>query len=316
MNKRICMCCGRPIINDNSSNWHTSCIEKMFGTKELPVIDIDEVTEQKYIDLNITSGNALTGVQKKFSFDFSSSTSSKRKTVHYETFQHIIKTASKDMPLLPEWEWIGMSLARICNIKTVDFALYTLKDKSNIFICKRFDRITSDNQCKKIPVEDFAQLSNTLTENKYRGSYERCYQSVISKYSSYKTVDAINFFRIVFFSYLIGNTDMHLKNFSLYSTDSKHYTLSPAYDLLPVLMVFNQQDMALTINGKQRNITKNDFKKFAAKLDINEIITNKIMDEIINKKSEIVDFIQNTEVISLEDKERFISLVENRISIL
>ena len=112
----------------------------------------------------------------------------------------------------------------------------------------------------------FCQLDLRLTQDKYRRSYERSVK-VIRRYSSRPGLDLSELFLCLVFCSLTGNSDMHLKNFSLIETspESGVYVLSPAYDLLPVnvLMPEDKEEFALTMNGKKTHLRRNDFLLFA-----------------------------------------------------
>ena len=298
----ICLYCGKS-LNNSLFDWHNSCIKKMFNSSKLPNLDFNE---DKIIEENIGQGNTVTGVQKKFSLQ--KNVKASRKTVSILNCEYIVKTPQESLPNITMFEWIGMKLASICNIKTVECGLIKYND-DYLYITKRIDRLNG----KKIPMEDFCQLSNTQTEYKYSGSYEKCYKNVIKEYSSYETVDKIKFYRLLLFSYIIGNTDMHLKNFSLFEKDGR-YQLTPAYDLVPVLMVFNQEDMALTLNGKTKNLTKNDFYKFGQYLGIETRIITQINKEICDKKGEMFDFINKTDL-SQDNKEKFIDFISKKMAL-
>lgn len=298
----ICLCCGKP-LKDTSNYWHPTCIRKMFNSSKIPSF---ELNENKIIEDNVGQGNTVTGVQKKFSLE--TSVKKSRKTVSVLNHEYIVKTPQESMPNVTLFEWIGMKLASICGINTVECGLIKYND-NYLYITKRIDR----NNGKKIPMEDFCQLSNTQTEYKYNGSYERCYKSVIKKYSSYETIDKIRFFQLLLFSYIIGNTDMHLKNFSLYEIDNK-YQLTPAYDLVPVLMVFHQEEMALTLNGKNTKLTKNDFVKFGERIGIEKRIILQINKEMCDKKEKIFDFIRQTDL-TKEEKIKFIQFISDKIEL-
>lgn len=298
---KLCLCCGRE-LNNIEFDWHPSCIKKMFGSSKIPNLDFDE---DEIIEDNIGNGNTITGVQKKFSLDINVRKS--RKTVAILNSEYIVKTEQESLPNIVLFEWIGMKLAEICGIETVECGVLK-KDNSYLFITKRIDRING----RKIAMEDFCQLSNTQTEYKYNGSYERCYKNVIEKYSNYQTIDKMKFYRLLVFSYIIGNTDMHLKNFSLFEIDDK-YRLSPAYDLVPVLMVFKQEEMALTLNGKSKNLAVNDFLKFGSYLGIEERLILQINKEVYDKRDKICEFIKKTEL-NDENKKRFIDFINERIN--
>jgi len=111
------------------------------------------------------------------------------------------------------------------------------------------------------------QLSEFLTENKYRESYKKIGR-LIMKCCTQTGFDALTYFKLVLFSFLTGNNDMHLKNFSvLYMEDG--VSLSPAYDQTKVNLVNPQDDeeLALTINGKKKRIRLSDFDVFARSMN-------------------------------------------------
>ena len=108
-------------------------------------------------------------------------------------------------------------------------------------------------------MEDMCQLTERQTEYKYKSSYEQI-AKVIAQYSYVPLLDLTDFYEQVFFCWLVGNNDMHLKNFSLYAPKGK-WLLTPAYDLLNVSMANpkDTEEMALTLNGRKKRITKSDF---------------------------------------------------------
>lgn len=299
---KICMCCGKPLNNENSF-WHDACIKKMFGTTTLPSLNLND---ERIIDENLNEGKTVPGVHKKFSFVLNNE--ARRKTIKVLNNKYIIKTENENIRNLVLYEWIGMKLANICGIETVECGIIK-ENNQNYFITKRIDRLDG----RKIPMEDFCQLSNVQTEYKYNGSYEMCYKNVLHKYSDYETIDKIKFYKLILFSYIIGNTNMHLKNFSLYEINNK-YQLTPAYDLVPVILVFPQEEMALTLHGKNTELTKNDFYSFGEYLGISRNLISKINFEITNKKDSFIEFINET---PLKDKQKqdFIDLINRRIEI-
>ena len=105
------------------------------------------------------------------------------------------------------------------------------------------------------------------------------------------------FLRIIF-SYAIGNSDMHLKNFSLIETEcaSNVYRLSDAYDMLPVnvIMPSDTDELALTMNGKKRNIRRNDFITFAENSGISREAAEKIINKVVSLLDTYIVFCRNS----------------------
>ena len=316
-----CLCCGKPIIEtaseqEKATQWHNRCVKRFFGTKTLPDIDVsEEVLEQLAIE-STNKGLTVPGVQKKMSLHLDNSGATPRLTlVNYPT-GYILKPQTKEYPCLPEAEYLVMQMAEKAKIKTVPHALIRIKAQDNAFayITKRIDR----RDGKMLAMEDFCQLDGRLTEDKYKGSYERC-AKIIRKYSSRAGLDITELFIRVVFSYIVGNSDMHLKNFSLIETDenSGNYILSDAYDMLPVNTVnpADTEQTALTLNGKKRNLHRNDFLKFADACQIDRAVAGKIIDRLKRYESE---FIRETEQSYLTDEliENLNDLIKNRINAL
>ena len=129
-------------------------------------------------------------------------------------------------------------------------------------------------------MEDMCQLTERLTEDKYHGSYEQIGKA-IQKYSVNPGLDVVNFLELVLFSFLTGNADMHLKNFSLLEQPGLGMTLSPAYDLVNTALVnpADKEELALTSNGRKMKMKKQDFVAAMNMLKVEE----KQQENIFNK---------------------------------
>ncbi|MDE7411755.1 MAG: HipA domain-containing protein, partial [Paramuribaculum sp.] len=140
----------------------------------------------------------------------------------------------------------------------VPHSLIRFADGELCYITRRIDRTKKG---EKIAMEDMCQLSERLTEDKYKGSYERI-ANLIRQHSSAPLLDVVNFWEVVVFSWLTGNADMHLKNFSLFKPMS-NYMLTPAYDLLSttIAMPEDEEELALTLNGKKKKLKREDFER-------------------------------------------------------
>ena len=160
-----------------------------------------------------------------------------------------------------------MQMAAASGLSVVPHALVRLKD-GYAYLTRRVDRVCGKDHgsLQMLAMEDFCQLDLRLTQDKYRSSYERCVK-VIERYSVQPGLDLSELFLRLVFCFLTGNSDMHLKNFSLIETvqGSGAYVLSPAYDLLPVnvIMPEDKEEFALTMNGKKTHLRRNDFLVFA-----------------------------------------------------
>ena len=123
----------------------------------------------------------------------------------------------------------------------------------------------------------------------------------------------------VVFAFLIGNSDMHLKNFSLIENapGARKYHLSEAYDILPVNVVLKSDpdQMALTVHGKKRNIHRNDFLALAQNCGISRKAAENMIRSILKKKGKIVDQC-DTAMLSDDQKNEVRELIEARADIL
>lgn len=279
-----CLCCGKTLSTPNETGWHKACIKRFFGTTELPEIDINNDTLNLLATETTNKGFTVPGVQKKLSLHLVSDGSKPRLTlVNYPT-GYILKPQVAEFEALPESEQLIMEMADMAGISTVPHAL--IKGSGGLaYITKRVDRNLTKDNIEMLAMEDFCQLDLRLTEDKYRGSYERC-AKIIKKYSSRIGIDITEFYIRLVFCFIVGNSDMHLKNFSLIETaeGSQEYVLSPAYDLLPVNanLPEDKEQFALTMNGKKMHILKGDFLKFASTCDIPRKTAIKLIQNLVS----------------------------------
>ena len=312
---KTCLCCGKPLRTETEYCWHTACIKSFFGTPRFPDIDIsNEVVNQIAID-NTSKGFTVTGVQKKLSLHLSNDVMPRLTLVNYPT-GYILKPQTEEYTALPEMEYLIMRMAQVSGIKTVPFALLRMPSQNNAFayITKRIDRLNGQMPA----MEDFCQLDGRLTEDKYRGSYERC-GKIVSKYSVNAGLDLAELFVRVVFSFAVGNSDMHLKNFSLIESKegSSIYTLSDAYDMLStnVVLPADKEQLALTINGKKQNIRRKDFLVLAETIGIAEKSAEKMIRKIVKLKDKYIEMCRAS---YLPDgmKESLEKLINERITVL
>lgn len=278
-----CLCCGKPLRTPDETGWHKACIKHFFGTTKLPEIEIDDKTLNLLATETTNKGFTVPGVQKKLSLHLVSDSRKPRLTlVNYPTC-YILKPQVAEFEALPESEQLIMTMADMAGISTVPHAL--IKGNAGLaYITKRVDRNITDDKIEMLAMEDFCQLDLRLTEDKYRGSYERC-AKIIKQYSSRVGIDMAEFYIRLVFCFIVGNSDMHLKNFSLIETaeGSGEYVLSPAYDLLPVNanMPADKEQFALAMNGKKMNIRKGDFLKFADTCGIARQTAEKLIENLV-----------------------------------
>lgn len=309
-----CLYCAKPLLKKENS-WHTKCLKSFFGTSTLPIFNLSEKEFNKILISNINNGITVPGVQKKLSLNLEISNNPKLTLLNYPT-GYILKPNSKDYPYLPELEYLTMQMAKITDIKTVPFALIeTLPKKNYAYITKRIDRIFQKKSYQKLAMEDFCQLSEKLAKDKYHGSYEMG-AKIIKKYSSQPGIDLAEYFLRIVFSFAVGNSDMHLKNFSLILIN-KEYRLAEAYDLLATNIVIpeDKEQLALTLNGKKSNLKKNDFLEFAQNINIPLASSQKMIEKVVKLENIYSEMVKNS-YISKKQKGLLEKLIKERMDIL
>jgi len=293
----------------NQKDSHLKCLKSFFGTKKQPLMDYSLNDLNQLAKKLIQSKRGIPGVQPKLSLHLDQNKKERFTLVGLEG-DFILKPPTKQFHQLPENEDLSMHLAEICGINVVPHTLIKLKSGELAYLTKRIDRMDGI----KLHMEDMCQISGNLTEDKYRGSMEKI-GKLIFKYSSLKGLDLISFFEITLFSYLIGNSDIHLKNFSLIKY-KKDYVLSPAYDLLSVKLVLpeDKEEMALTLNGKKNKLNKKDFFIFGESIYLSPKTIQNTFDRFKIKLPFLKDFIQ---ISFLEDtsKSKYIELLNERFKI-
>jgi len=227
--------------------------------------------------------------------------------------RYIFKPQTGSYKEVPENEDLTMRLAKLINIEIPLHGLLYSKDGSMTYFIKRFDRVGRN---KKVAVEDFAQLSGKDRETKYDSSMEKVV-SVIEEFCTFPALEKLRFFNLTLFNLLVGNEDMHLKNFSLIRREMK-VELSPAYDLINSTIVINsEEELALPLNGKKNKLQKDDFFEYFAKKRLE--LTQKSIIQTVRRISEAypkwIDLIQKS-FLSAEMKERYIELLSSRYHLL
>lgn len=309
-----CLCCGKSLTAaEMESGWHKRCIRSFFGTSVLPEIAINEEVMSRIAVENSRKGLTIPGVQKKLSLHLKSGAGKTRLMVVNYPSGYILKPQVEEFAALPEAEQLVMSMADVAGIKTVPHALLKGED-GFAYITRRIDRRISKDEVGMLAMEDFCQLDLRPTRDKYKGSYERC-GKIVQRYSSRAGLDMTEVFLRIAFSFLVGNSDMHLKNFSLIETDirSNAYILSPAYDLLPVNLVMpeDEEQFALSLNGKKKNIHKKDFLSFAASCELPDKAAERMLARLCELRPVFTAMCRES-LLPDEMKTGFLALMEER----
>lgn len=311
-----CLFCYHGLANDQES-FHAKCSKLMFGTAIPPSLSLSKEDLNQLAREIIKKSVTMPGVQPKLSLCLQKNADNPKKsrlTIVGLWGEYILKPQSEHFESLPENEDLVMHLAHIAGINTAQHTLLKTDSGQLVYITKRFDRL---NGRKKL-MEDFCQLAGLLSADKYKSTMEKA-GSLITKFSSpsARTSDLINFFDITLFSFLVGNSDLHLKNLSIIKDEENQYNLSPAYDLLSsnIVMPSDKEQMALPVHGKKKRIRRYDFISLGSHIGLPEMVVEKIIGkynkEMLNKFEDFtaISFLPNNL------KEKIILLMKSRFKV-
>lgn len=278
-------------LNENEIDFHSTCSKKIFGQPIPPLLPYSEEQIEELAKEIIRSQITITGVQPKLSLHIVNGENKqvpRRFTIVGLWGEYILKPPTLQYKQLPELEDLTMHLASIAKIKVVPHSLIRLKTGSLAYITKRIDRTPKG----KLHMEDMCQLTERMTEDKYHGSYEQIAKAIM-KYSANPGLDVVDFFEQVLFSFLTGNADMHLKNFSLLQQPGTGYVLSAAYDMVAttIINLTDDEDLALNLNGKKKKIKWDDFSAAFNTLKLDAKQQENILSKMVKAKDKWMDFI-------------------------
>jgi len=300
------------LADTDPRDFHKSCSENFFNTEIPPQL---EYALDQMVDLakNVVERRiAVPGVQPKLSLSFVdnalASENNRLTVVGALGGNYILKPPSEAYPEMPQNEHLTMRLAEIFGIRTVPSSLIRLKSGELAYITKRIDRTPAN---EKIHMIDMFQILEAF--DKYKGSMEKVGKA-IGTYSANTLLDKLYFFEVAVFSFLTGNNDMHLKNFSLINR-TKNWVLSPAYDLLNVAIVNpeDNEELALTLEGKKKKLTKANFVSLGEKLELNKKQIDGVFKRFIKNKKHALSFLERS-FLSKEYKQKYSDLLEQRYS--
>ena len=307
-----CLACHKK-LDQGDIQYHPSCLAS-FWESDTQVLQLDYELSQinELAEKNVAQRIIVTGVQPKLSMGFTKSDTKERLTiVGALNGRYILKPPYAEYPQMPELEALSMLLTQACGIEAVPFLLLPLKGGELAYITRRIDRNTKG---EKFAMEDACQFNERMTEHKYRGSYEQIAKGIIA-YSKNPLMDVVHFYEQVIVSFLIGNNDMHLKNFSLIAKEANRYELTPAYDMIAaqLLLPDDLDDLALNLNGKKRKLKRADFNEAMLKTHIPEKAIENLWKRIEKGMCEWSGLIDHS-FLSEERKTKFKELVKNKVA--
>jgi len=311
---RNCLFCYKP-LTEFGTDFHQACNKRFFGQLYTPTLDYKFEDLEALAQKVVQSHMAVTGVQPKLSLSLyrkKDKNPVKKLTIVGLYGDYILKPPTRHYAELPEVEDLTMHLADVCGIAAVPHSLVKLTDGTRCYITKRIDRTRQG----KLHMEDMCQLTERLTEDKYKGSHEQVTKTVL-KYCSNPAFDVTNFWEQVLLSYFTGNADMHLKNFSLLANEQGDYSLSLAYDLVNTVLVnpSDTEELALTLNGKKNNFKYTDFVKAFETLKIPIKVLDNMLHNFYYCRKEMAEMV-NRSFLSSEMKSGYLEVFQKRFELV
>jgi serine/threonine-protein kinase HipA len=264
-----CLYCYKE-LDENQVDYHPKCIIAFYGTKHPPILPYRLSEMEKLAKEAAELSIAVPGVQPKLSLGWIKTA---LKNGHQGRLtimdalegNYILKPQNADYQQMPENEHLSMKLAELFKIEIVPVNMIRLQSGELCFITKRIDRNSDGSKNHMI---DFLQILELA--GKYMGTMETLGKT-IGDLSSNTLLDKLRFFESTVFNYIIGNNDMHLKNYSMFLSEMG-WVLSPFYDLLNVKIILpkDKEDTALMLGGKKENFNKGYFDRLGAALKLNE----------------------------------------------
>lgn len=309
MNK--CLYCYKEIIGAGKEDYHPACAKKFFGTAAAPLLpyQLDEMDKlaKEMVDLSIT----VPGVQPKLSLGsiktkLNNGQENRLTIMNVLDGNYILKPPNIMYSQMPENEHLSMKLAELFKINVVPSNLIRLVSGELCYLTKRIDRKKNGS---KIHMIDFLQILEL--EHKYLGTMEMLGKK-IGELSANTLMDQFRFFELAVFNFIIGNNDMHLKNFSMIVSDYG-WTLSPAYDLLNVKIILpkDNEDTALLLGGKKKNFNKGYFDRLGKVLVLNYKQIGAVYQRLESWLPEATHLIEQS-FLSESAKHEYICLIEER----
>lgn len=306
-----CLYCYKSLDNAIAGDFHEQCSIDFFGTKQQPVFE-HSLKQMAELAKNVVERSvAVPGVQPKLSLSIVSDTiqdgtKGRLTVVGALGGNYIFKPPSDHFPEMPENEHLTMRIAEAFGINTVQSSLIRLQSGELSYITKRIDRTETG---EKIHMLDMFQITEAF--DKYKSSMEKIGKA-LDEFSDNTLLDKVYFLELGIFSFLTGNNDMHLKNFSMIHS-GETWTLAPAYDLLNVAIVNpdDTEELALTLEGKKKKLKWDHFKKLGINLGLNEKQLKGIAQRFQKNKPIAHQWIDNS-FLSDAFKEEYKALLEER----
>ena len=306
-----CLFCYQP-LKASEIDFHSKCSKKNFGTATAPLLNYTfgemETLAREVVETSVS----VPGVQPKLSLRLIKDTLEdgiKGRLTVLEALggNYILKPQNSTFPQMPENEHLTMKLADLLRIETVTCSLIRLKSGELSYITKRIDRTIDGG---KIHMLDMFQITEAF--DKYKSSVEKVGKAVMM-YSSNTLLDVVRLYEVVIFSYLTGNNDMHLKNFSMILKEV-NWVFSAAYDLLNVQLHLpeDKEETALTVGGKKSGLTKADLVSLGLTFGLSDKQIQNVFKRFLKSEKKMFDLIDQS-FLNDDNKLKYSELLRQRI---
>lgn len=307
-----CLYCYQEIETSDNQDYHIQCNKLFYGSNDAPVLPYDfndmEMLGKQIVDLSIS----VPGLQPKLSLGVIKNALTDGHNGRLTVMDaleglYILKPQNTQYNQMPENEHLSMKLAELFKIDVVPYNLIRLTSGELCYITKRIDRKADGS---KIHMIDFLQILEL--EDKYKGTSELLGKT-IGQLSVNRLQDKLRFFEITLFNFVIGNNDMHLKNFSMWLSDIG-WVFSPAYDLLNVKIILpkDDEDLALMLGGKKKNFNKEYFDRFGELLDLNSKQLNFVYKKLVDWLPSAVQMIDDS-FLNNANKKKYKELIKELV---
>lgn len=306
--KNNCLYCYKPV---EQGEFHPKCSLKFFGSENPPDIPFsidDMITLAKQV---VQRSISVPGVQPKISMAIIGENLNTRFTVvGVPDGSYIFKPPSNIYPEMPANEHLTMKIAEASGIRVVPSSLIRLKSGELSYITKRIDRT---DKSARIHMLDVFQITEAF--DKYKSSMEKIGKA-IHEHSSNTLLDKVLFFELALFCFVTGNSDMHLKNFSMIQSASG-WVLAPAYDLLNVAIANpdDTEELALTLDGKKKKLKKINFINLGKSLQLTGKQIERAFERLLKTKAIAIDLIGRS-FLSIDMQSTYLQIMESRYKAL
>ena len=301
-----CFCCHLPV---EAGKYHEKCLQNLFGIPRAPKISFSTPDIPVQLRQSEQTLFSISGVQIK----------TLARLNHEKTElliapsggTHILKPEPTEYPELPVTENLCMAMAGAADLEAPPHGLFPMGDGNLCYVILRFDRTPTG---EKIHKEDMAQILGLPGDSKYNGSIESIGKA-LWKHASFPGLEVLRLFERVLFCFLIGNGDMHLKNWALFRDSKGLLRLSPCYDFVSSRIYLQDEESALTLNGRKNRIRRSDFDALAGYLKIDPKARDKVYSSFAQKTPAWLEMVRGSPL-SSPRKESLEALISSRMKLI